>query len=269
MRADRRGFTLVELIVVTVLGALIILAALQVLVTNQRTYTAQGAEIQGQQSLRAAMDVLWGELREVSAGGGDLLAMGPDSVRFRAMRKLGITCAVDTLNSSNPWVVAIRSGAWFEDQDSVFVFADNDADSENDDVWIPARITQVDTTETCQSLPAQRLTFQGQKSAFTADSVRVGAPLRSFVTYTYRVVDYGGETFLGRAVPNGGVIPLVGPLRDTAGVTFEYRDANGTVTTTATDVRQIVVTLRSGGEVINSVGGLVSDSISTWIYTRN
>ena len=46
MNRDRRGFTLTELIVVTVLGALLIMAALQVLITNQRTYTAQSAQIQ-------------------------------------------------------------------------------------------------------------------------------------------------------------------------------------------------------------------------------
>ena len=47
MTRHRKGFTLVEMIVVIVLGSLVLLAAFTVLITNQRTYTAQNAVIQG------------------------------------------------------------------------------------------------------------------------------------------------------------------------------------------------------------------------------
>ena len=63
MTRDRRGFTLIELLIVVVLGSLILAAALQVLITNQRTYTAQNAAITGQQATRMALDVLF-TLRE-------------------------------------------------------------------------------------------------------------------------------------------------------------------------------------------------------------
>ncbi len=282
----RRGFTLVELLVVTVLGALVVMASLQVLITNQRTFTAQNAEIQGQQALRAAMDVLTAELREVSASGGDILAMAEDSVKVRLMRKLAIACQVDTTNSGNPYVRAMKIGDdWFAQQDSAYVFADNDEDDEDDDVWIRARVTQVDTTSSCSGLSlslglgggvslldstsTQILTFAGQKARFTADSVRVGAPVRSFVTYTYGLYTYNGEPYLGRTTPGGAVVPLVGPLREDDGVSFDYRDAEGDSTTVATDVRQVVVTLRWGSGILNSLGESVSDSLSSWIYTRN
>ena len=45
MNRTRAGFTIVELLVVTVLGALVVAATYQVLLTNQRTYTAQNAQI--------------------------------------------------------------------------------------------------------------------------------------------------------------------------------------------------------------------------------
>jgi len=57
-QSARRGFTLVELLVVVVLGGLMVLTIYQVLVTNSRTYTVNNAQIQGQQSLRAGMDIL-------------------------------------------------------------------------------------------------------------------------------------------------------------------------------------------------------------------
>jgi len=54
MTRDRKGFTLIELLVVVVLGSLVLLAALQILITNQRTFTAQNQVISG-----AAETVRW------------------------------------------------------------------------------------------------------------------------------------------------------------------------------------------------------------------
>ncbi|MCG6954807.1 MAG: prepilin-type N-terminal cleavage/methylation domain-containing protein, partial [Gemmatimonadetes bacterium] len=119
MSAERKGFTLVELIIVVVLGTLVLAAAMQVLVTNQRTYTAQTAQIQAQQSTRSAMDVLFGELREISARGGDLLSMSTHSLKVRAMRKFGVVCGVST--SSPPVLTVAKVGDWFAAADSVFV----------------------------------------------------------------------------------------------------------------------------------------------------
>ena len=107
--AGRRGFTLVELLVVVVLGGLMILAIYQVLITNTRVYAANNAQVQGQQSLRAGLDVLFSELREVSAEEGDIIGMGPDSVTIRASRAFGLVCATDYA-SSPPSVTAFRVG---------------------------------------------------------------------------------------------------------------------------------------------------------------
>ena len=95
MTRNRSGFTMVELLVVSVLGSLVVGAALQVLLVNQRTYTAQTEAISGQQTTRMALDVLFNELREVSAGGGDIMAMSSDSLTLRLMRKFGFVCATN------------------------------------------------------------------------------------------------------------------------------------------------------------------------------
>lgn len=269
MKTQRRGFTLVELIVVTVLGALVVLASLQVLITNQRTYTAQSAAIQGQQTVRAAMDVLWGELREVSTRGGDLLSMREDSLTVRVMRKFGIACTVDTTGTGQPDLTVLKEGDWFEVGDSVHVFADNQEEVETDDVWFRARVTQVDTTYGCGLDDAQRMVFSGQRALFTADSVRVGAPLRSYLRYTYGLYELYGDFYLGRKAPGSAAEPIVGPLAEVGGLSFSYRDADGAVTTVSTDVRQIVITVRTSSGVLNSFGEPVADSITTWIYTRN
>ncbi|MCG6956655.1 MAG: hypothetical protein LJF04_11765, partial [Gemmatimonadetes bacterium] len=141
----------------------------------------------------------------------------------------------------------------------------------------------VDTSSvTCGSSTAQRLAFGGQSAKFTApggDSVRTGAPVRSFVLYTYGLGTWNGKTYLGRLGSTGGGgllgassdkwVPMVGPLKATDGVEFVYLDSIGNVTTTRTEVRQIQVTVRTWSGAVNSAGQVVADSLTGIIYTRN
>ena len=273
MTGDRRGFTMIELLVVTVLGGLVLMAALQILVTNQRTYTAQNAVIQGQQNNRMALEVLVNELREVSPSGGDILAMSSDSIRVRLMRKFTRVCEFDyTFPSGHPAPVVLNlQGRRFEVGDSVFVFADIDEKDDDDDVWIAARVTAVDTTVTCpqNGERATELTFNGQGALFTADSVGIGAPVRSYETFTFGATAFLGDSYLGRRPGTGGMMPIVGPIRTGNGLELAYRDGYGNVTSTPADVRQIEVTVRTGSGVMNSLNEEVQDSINVLIYTRN
>lgn len=264
----RAGFTLIEMLVVTVLGAIVVGSALQILITNQRTYTAQAAKIESQRSSRAALDVLTNELREVSSRDGDILDMDTDSIQIRSMRAFGVTCSVSS--ASPPVLTVIKVGNWFSAGDSVTVFADNQTETAADDNWFKARITSVDTTATCNGFQSQRLSFSGQAALFTADSVRQGASVRGFATYTYGSFLFRSEVYLGRGDSSGVMVPIIGPLRDSGGLEFAYLDSLGAATTTATNVRLIQVTLRTGGDgIANTVGQEVADSVTATIYTRN
>ena len=273
MTRDKRGFTLVELLIVTVLGALVLAAALQVLVTNQRTYTAQSAAITGQQATRTALEVLFNELRLLSPVSDDILMMHQDSLRVRMMRKFARMCDVTTLMTANPTATILDTGPVdFAAGDSVFVFADKKQTDDDDDIWISARITQVAPLVCPQAgNPAGwALTFAGQQNLFDVpDSVHVGAPVRSFTTVRFGMTTYGGDSYLGRAEGNAALTPIAGPLLPGTGLEFVYRDAMGAVTTTPANVRQIVVRIRSESSVLNSLGEMVSDSITAWVYSRN
>lgn len=277
---SRRGFTLVELIVVTVLGSLVLLAALQVLVTNQRAYTQQNAVIQGQQGTRMALDVLFNELREASPAGGDIVAMSSDSIKVRLMRKIAVVCGVDllvprlwVLNDTTPTGMDAAVGDRFETGDRVVAFADNYENDDGDDVWLDVTITTADTMQTCMGgVPATELLFTDPTDVLElqADSVRLGAPIRSYETFTFRQTTLLGTPYLGRRDSTASLVtPIAGPVRATGGVEFSYLDALGAVTTVPADVRQIVVKVRTGGRTLGSAGGRVADSITAWIYTRN
>jgi len=279
MSRDRRGFTLMELIVVTVLGTLVVGAALQVLITNRRAYTAQSAVISGQQSTRMAIEVLFAELREVSAPGGDIEAMSSDSIRMRLMRKFSVVCdtdfgvlptltVIDTLGSQ----MVLQAGAnQFAANDSVFVFADNNQNIDSDDVWFTAQISAVDGNAVCpqDGSGATELAFTGLQALFLADSVGMGAPVRSFRTYTFGTTTMNGDVYLGRRERGGSMIPVTGPLQPSNGLEFIYRDSLGAITTDVTSVSQIEVVVRTGSTVLGPLGDMVQDSVRVWIHTRN
>jgi prepilin-type N-terminal cleavage/methylation domain-containing protein len=268
----RRGFTLVELMVVVVLGSILVMATYQVLATNTRVYAVNNARVQGQQALRGGIDILSGELREISTRGGDLISMQDQSLTIRAQRPFGLACAVD-YSVSPPEITAFRVGPAFQAGDSVFVFHDNDPDRASDDEWFGGIVTSVDTTANCGGSPAQILSLPFLATTATAsppDSVRVGAPVRGFEIFTYGEVDVGGEPYLGRwsrLTPSPDI--LVGPLVPSQGLGFRYLDSMGRVTTVDTLVAQIEMTIRYQSALRDFRSEPVSDSILVRVYPRN
>lgn len=264
----KKGFTLVELLIVVVLGGLVLASTYQVLVANQKTYTVQAAQIHGQQTIRAGVDVLFGELREISAPGGDLISFGSDSLTIRTMRAIGLAC--DTATAMSPDVTAKRVGRWFAKGDSVFALIDGNPELASDDQWRALSVATIDTTVACGSgtAQAQLLTLAGLTGA---DTIIPGAPLRSYERYTYGVFEFDGYPFLGRKAPGSGAQPMVGPLdpKSDSPLAFRYMDEDGTVTTDPLAVTQIEVTLRTRSSVTDFRGDPVQDSVTVRVNVRN
>lgn len=271
---DRRGFTLVELIVVALIGSLLVMTAYQVLITNQRTYTVQNSKVQLQQNTRAATEILFNELREISSQGGDILDFDEQSLSVRAMRDVGVVCDnLPVTFSTIPQLLVRKVSDLFEVGDSVFIFADNDEYMTSDDTWIQGVVTSVVNTPLCEgTYEAQLLSFAGQSGTFVADTVREGAPIRSFTQYKYALGTFDGNTYLGRSEAGGDWVPLVGPLSGISGspgLEMTYLDEDGVVTTDPGEVRRIVITVRSYSQARTVAGDLVVDSLTTSVFMRN
>lgn len=266
----RGGFTLVELLVVAVITAFVLMALYTVMAKNQRAFTVHAAEVSAQQTVRAGLGILVAELREVGAG-EDLMVAEPGSIRVRSMDGLGLICAIDYPLSQ----LTVRPvGDWFENGDSIFVFADGNPQARSDDEWLVGTVGAVDTASACpDGTAAQLLSVPSLTAAMAIDSVRTGGPVRGFVNYTFGLVNIGSNYgwFLSRWQPGGATEPLVGPLQAPAqkGVEFEYFDEAAVTTSTAADVRQVAITLRTISPVTRTTGGYVGDSLTARAFLRN
>lgn len=271
-RSDRRGFGLVELVIAVVLGSVIVASIYSILLTNTSTLTAHTARTQARETIRSGVDVLFTELREVSSVGGDIIAMGDDTLLVRVMRAFGVVCDVDL--TGTPSLTVIKIGNWFESGDSILVFGDNDESDSSDDVWHSGFVSAVDTTAACPAggpSSAQLLTVPNMAAQLTTDSVRTGAPVRAHERLWFGLTYYGSDWFLGQGTSRSNAAPIVGPLRNRTanGLKFRYVDEFGATTTTLTDVNGIEATLRTPVKLVGPKSSPVSDSVFVVIHVRN
>jgi prepilin-type N-terminal cleavage/methylation domain-containing protein len=279
---NRRAFTLAELLVGLVLFGMVSVGLYRLLVGTQRIYQSQSQQMDLQENIRAGAAVLPAELRELDARDGDIIAMGPDSIRVRARRQFSVLCDPPALGGALSGLrIALRDALTFgrgfnPATDSLWIFADGDESLRADDQWIAAGIAAAPTVTRCpgDSSAAHGLVVNLTPGPWsnTAGAVSSGAPVRGFETVTYRLYRASdGAYYLGLR-DAGGLQPLLGPLT-TSGVSFTYFDSTGATTSVSTAVSLIRVRLwaqtaqpvhRSGGRTT-----LVDDSVVTWIALRN
>ncbi|HEX7089570.1 MAG TPA: prepilin-type N-terminal cleavage/methylation domain-containing protein [Longimicrobiales bacterium] len=278
VRRSTGGFTLVELLVVVVIGALILGATYQVLAVQERSYRQQSAVINTQQTMRDAVAVLESELREISPGGGDLLMMTPDSLRFRAYRAAGFICSFDEAGQriavqEVPGVMPGGNTA-FRAGDSLLYFIEGLRQTGADDAWGSVLISTPppDPNGSCGSWGGGAGTILNVPGfPFSSGAVLVGAPVRSFQVLTYGLYDVGGEPMLARHTATGSLVPVIGPLAPSGqGPVFRYFDANGNPTTNPGLVARIEIVVRGRTEGTGVPGQThYSDSLVTQLFLRN
>lgn len=264
----RRGVTLVELLMAMVVAMVLMGSIFTVLVSSQRTYGVQGERIAGQQTVRAGIDLLSAELRELSVTQGDLIVMDQARIQIRASRGMAVVCEV--IAQSPLEVRGSHRGGVLEEGTPVWVFSEGDPDTASDDLWLEGSIAGSTSADSCpDGRPGIRLTFNNLSPSGGATGVRIGAMVRGFEVVSYQVITLDNEPYLGIVDGSGDRTPLVGPLASGEGVRFDYLDAAGNATTTASQVRSIRATLWTASDLSDDVGRPVSDSLSIRINTRN
>jgi prepilin-type N-terminal cleavage/methylation domain-containing protein len=192
---ERRGFTLVELVVALLVWAVVGTAAMSVMVAGQRSYRRQQELAEANATVRAATAILTGELR-----GSELLRGEGGSVTYRAFRNLYVTCrAADPARSA---VVLRDDFLGFRpldpQVDSILLFADGDPATGSNDRWIHADLREITAGPNCpDGLPGVTARLAGIRGR-DIQAIGAGAPVRGTALWEIkRYRDARGEWWVG------------------------------------------------------------------------
>ncbi len=226
MKARRSGFTLVELLIVTMIAGIVLAAVYQTLISQQRVVRQSYAIIGSQQNVRTALEVISSDLREVSATDNDITGAAGNSISLRALRKAGVVCGVDVAGA---WIDVAVLGDAFAAADSIWIFSDGpNTMSSLDDSWVSRSVSSVSTPTTCAGNPVSATILR--LNVATVTNVFAGALVRSFVPVNYVLIDTVGKGKL-RRTESGTAVDLVEDLATNAnrGLALAYYDTAGTV----------------------------------------
>lgn len=241
---DRRGFTLIELIISMVIGLIVLSAVYQLMITQSGGYGKQRELADVRETARSATTLLSWDLRHAGAGGSVLSAMSPSSVTLRSMRGVGVVCAKHpTLPRYGLWRTVGKIEVAPDDSALVFQIGR--------DKWSRARVTNVGTPvamgiASCAWPGTPDLVIEvAVNSKSDTIGIKVGAPIRTFTRVEYAQYQQNSRWWLGRRV---GASPeyeqLTGPLLESGGLSFSYYDSLGASTATPGLVRTVAFTIR-------------------------
>lgn len=225
----RAGFTMPELMVVVALGALILLALQQAVVTQRRYWSAQSAAAQRGETVRVATAVLTGALREGDVARGDAVILASGGLRARLPLGIAQVCGTDAAGGRLGLVAA--EGRWAaEAGDSVLVHRAGG--------WSAEAITGVSgPVPQVPCVPAGGTVARLARPALDA---LPGAAARTFRSVAFELGAEAGSFWLFR-VDGAQRDALAGPLDAAVGFTAWYEDAAGAVTATPASASRLVV----------------------------
>lgn len=293
-RMSRRGFSLIELMVILALSAIVIGGLTSVLVRQQRFYRGTADLIETRSQIRQAAGIIPSDLRGVSTIGGDILEITDTSMIFWATIGQAVTCVgtPGTYVLDIPPLVLANGNTLASFTmtptmgDTVWVYENGLTEAAGDDHWTAYGILAAPTTSTvtCATLvggvdlSAPRYSFLLKEQL--DNDVEIGNPVR-FVRRTryslYQASD--GGWYLGYCSPAcaGAPQPIAGPFLPagggTSGVSFSYTDANGAATAIPANVAQVSVVVRGKTQGVVDMGGYkntqVGDSLRFSVAIRN
>jgi prepilin-type N-terminal cleavage/methylation domain-containing protein len=262
---NRRGFTLIEVLVGMVLGAIVMTGVVQMLIVQGRGYRKQREMIDVRETAREAVALLSWDLRQSVIGGSPLATMGAGTVALRSPRGMGTICAKHpTLARYGLWKTGGNIVAGVDDSALVYQLGR--------DKWTVLKVTAVGTPAamgvTACAWPGARppdvVVEFGVGTKTDTSYIKIGAPFRSFRRIQYAEYQLNNRWWLGRKIGAAtSYEQLTGPLVASAnGLTFTYYDTLGAVTANPAAVGSIAFTLRTESFKNTYVG-------TTFVYQRD
>jgi prepilin-type N-terminal cleavage/methylation domain-containing protein len=278
----RRGFTLVEVLIVMVLFGIVGGVITRVIMRQQRFYHGVNQIMGTRTQLRQATSVLPVELRTISSSGGDVLSIADSAVEVRLHIASGIVCQMVGGNDIVLPPVNLASGATLTAMnqqpqlgDLLFVYNDSSRVGTFDDRWQPLDVSAVTTSsghclgpmfagaaDLGKSRVVIRVTSTAPNDLMTGGPISryvpIGAPVRVLRRVRYSLFqDTDGLWYLGFAEwnPSTSNYPaataVAGPYDTYAsgtgaasGIGFRYYDVDGTEITSGASAATIATIAR-------------------------
>ena len=272
---DRRGFTMIELIVSFVIGLIVLGSVVQMMIAQSRGYRKQREMVDVRETVREAAALLSWDLRQAAVAGSPFVVMGANTVTIRSPRGLGTICAKHALLARyGLWKTAGNILATVDDTALVYQIGRGG--------WNTLKITAVGTPVamgvTACAWPGARppdVVVEFAVNTGTDTSyIKVGAPFRNFRRVEYAEYQQNSRWWLGRKVGAAASYEkLTGPLLAPAsnGLAFAYYDTLGAVTINPAAVGSVAFTLRTESYKNATVGTSFvyqHDSVTTQVAVR-
>jgi prepilin-type N-terminal cleavage/methylation domain-containing protein len=272
---ERRGFSLIELIVGLVVGLMVLTGVVQLMVVQGKGYRKQREVIDIRETAREATALLTWDLRQSVVGGSGPSVMTAGTVALRSPRGLGTICARHaTLPRYGLWKTGGNIAATVDDSALVY--------QPGRDKWTALKISAIGTPAAMGVIacawPGARppdVVVEFVVNTRTDTSfIKVGAPFRGFRRVQYTEFNQNGRWWLGRKVGAAATYdqltgPLVAPV--SGGLAFAYYDTLGAVTTNPTALGSVAFTLRTESYKNTYVGSTYAyqrDSLTTRVALR-
>lgn len=278
---DRRGFTIIELIVSFIIGLIVLASVTQMMIVQGKGYRKQREQVDVRETTREAAALLSWDLRQAAVAGSPFVAMGPNNVTVRSPRGLGTICAKHaTLPRYGLWKTAGNIQATVDDTALVYQIGKGG--------WNKLKITAVGTpaamgVAAC-AWPGARppdlvvefavALLAGNPVTTDTSLIKIGAPFRSFRSVQYAEYQQNGRWWLGRKVGNAATWEqLTGPLSAPAsnGLAFTYYDTLGAVSANTSAIGRVAFTIRTESFKNATVGSSFvyqKDSLTTTVGIR-
>lgn len=251
-RGGTAGFSLVELLVATVLAAIVGGAVISLILSQNKFYAQHGEYVYAEQSVRAAGELVAAELR--MAAPADLLAATADSVAIRYDTYQAVVCeGVSALDEATLFVFDSVTNANLQGTLGYAVSAPSDSAHTYDDGWSPTVDISGAAKTTCTDRGAPDMadawryrTLVGWSTGSLGGVPERGSYVRKYgeLSYHFDPSSFASGTALWRNHQE-----LVSPFE--ADAAFSYVMASGdTLSAPATleDVRGIRITATAVGE---------------------
>jgi prepilin-type N-terminal cleavage/methylation domain-containing protein len=269
----RRGFALIELLVATLVSAVLVVLVGRMLLGAAAMLRDRSERMGLEQSIRVSVGSAQAMLEPLGVdpgSGADLSAAGASSLVARVIRGSGVLCdaTLDRLSvrAGPQWWYGLRAPV--KNRDTLMV-----ASIFGTAQWISAPLIGNPLTGLCPD-GSQAIVLPTALSVSSLAAIGAGSPVRVFEPVEFRLYPSTGSSWVGLrlAATAEAIQPLAGPF-SAAAPGLDYRDLQGNPAGAEIDVAMVLLSLeglseRGGGVGLARRDRVHSDSITVAVSLR-